>query len=197
MGINIVIGVVIAAVVAGGAWLWHGHVSAPTVTTQATTTASASAGIDANEGTTTFGALALKTGSWKCTVHSDTGTSVSDGTAYIADGNVSADFSSQVSGKTVDSHMITADGYAYTWSNLLPMGVKVKLDASAGTSGGQGIDASTEVKYSCAPWTKDAAKFTLPTTISFTDVAAIKAGVPGAAQGSAQGMINGKVPMPY
>jgi hypothetical protein len=97
----------------------------------------------------------------------------STGTVKMSDGKLRGDFVAIVGGRTVSTSFVHRDGFVYTWSDLMPQGFKVKAEAAEGTAGGQGIDPSTNVEYSCAPWTPDESEFELPSDITFIDVSAM------------------------
>ena len=121
-----------------------------------------------------FASLAARGGSWKCTVDSSTAQSVSSGVTYVSGGNVRADFSTKVQGYgTVDAHVLVNGQDVYSWSSVMPKGIKTKMVAqgSGGTAtSGQGMDANQAYSYDCQPWTPDASTFALPTGVSFMTV---------------------------
>jgi hypothetical protein len=127
---------------------------------------------DAAEGTGTLAELMMRTGSYRCTVNvatdGETGAAQTVGTVYIGNGNMRGDFTTNTTGMTIASHMMSTEGYVYTWSDLMPQGVKMKIstEPSSGTQGA--VDASASVDYHCAPWTVEAARFTLPSNVTFT-----------------------------
>lgn len=120
-------------------------------------------------------ALAARSGSWKCVVDTTTATALSAGVVYVSEGKVRADFTTSVpSYGSVETHLI-ADGVdTYTWSSVMPQGIKAKMTTesgktSAGTSG-QGINASTIYRYDCEPWAADASLFSVPSSVTFREV---------------------------
>lgn len=121
-----------------------------------------------------FASLATRGGSWKCTIDSSTAESISSGVTYVSGGNVRADFSTKVQGYgTVDSHMLVSGQDVYTWSSMMPKGIKTKMmsQGSGGTAtSGQGMDANHSYSYDCQPWSADASTFALPTGVSFMTV---------------------------
>lgn len=129
-----------------------------------------------NDGTSSFAELLHRTGSWKCTVSVEIEESPSEGTVYVSDGKVRADFTSRpktMGGTEVKTHMVQTDGYVYTWSDLLPQGMKMMLPkdstATADTTTGV-VGTDSDVDYSCAPWVGDNAQFTPPASVSFMEL---------------------------
>lgn len=113
------------------------------------------------------GLLALGA-SQKCTFSSETGTSASSGTVYVAGGSMRGDFTSTSNGQTVVSHMIVKGGTSYMWSSEMPQGIKMSFGSSSGGSGSQsGVDVNAQANYSCASWAPEQAQFELPAGITF------------------------------
>ncbi len=162
---GIIVGIII---VGGGAWYFTSGSSDTAPTTGEETVMEEST--DAPEGAGTFAELMARTGSWTCDASAQHEGGGSSGTVVMNNGKLRGDFTSTMSGITVSSSFIGRDGYMYTWTSMLPQGFKVAIDASTGTSGGQGIDPSTQVEYSCAPWSADESKFELPSGITFMEM---------------------------
>ncbi|MDO8514239.1 MAG: hypothetical protein Q7S50_01715 [bacterium] len=166
MNSNLLIGLVVGAVVVvgGGYYLLSGGSAPATDTT----------GAQAGKFKGSLAEMAARGGSWKCTVDSSTGQSVSSGVTYASGGKVRADFKTSVSGYgAVESHMMADGQYVYTWSSVMPQGIKTKMTAgataggSAGTASGQSADADQSYSYDCQPWTADASLFVLPASVTF------------------------------
>lgn len=163
MLIKVIVGILIAAGIGGGAWFVATHPAAPAASNdKATATEEASSG--------TFADLMARVGSWKCDARADYEGGASEGTVYMDGGKVRGDFVASISGRSINTSFVSEGGYIYTWSDVLPQGMKVKVDAAAGTAGGQGIDPSTPVKYSCEVWIAEQDKFTLPSDIEFFEI---------------------------
>lgn len=117
----------------------------------------------------------LKTGSYSCTVTQDIGVAQTQGTVFIDNGKMRGDFNSTVQGMNVNTSLVVKEGYTYTWTSLAPIGFKTPLvkgasaSSTASTSGTYGIDTKKIGSYNCVPWTADASKFTLPTSVTFKD----------------------------
>jgi hypothetical protein len=96
------------------------------------------------------------------------------GTIYMASGSMSGDFvKTSTAGKATSAHMIVANGEDYLWSDALSRGIKMPWSAanSAELASKYGsIDIGQPTAYTCASWTPDQSKFTLPAAIQFIDV---------------------------
>ncbi len=119
--------------------------------------------------------LASRGGNHKCTFDQTTEVSHSTGTVLISGAKLRGDFVSEVkavTGMKVESHMISDGQFIYTWSSMMPQGMKFAVSAnvvgSSTTSGtvafGQTLD------YDCQSWIVDESVFTLPDGITFTEV---------------------------
>jgi hypothetical protein len=174
MNTNTAIGVVVAVVVVliGGYYLMNGSsvVTAPSTNTQGEVTsteeATAEKGVKAS-----FIGLAKRSGSWKCTVDVTQSTSISSGVTYVANGKVRGDFTTNVQGYgDVETHVLSDGQYAYTWSSVMPQGIKTDITGPT-TSGAygstDGVTAQDAYVYDCEPWTADASLFVAPGNIDF------------------------------
>lgn len=123
-------------------------------------------------GTSTFAELIGRAGSWRCDVEASIEEVPSQGTAYIADGKIRADFATQVAalgGQEVASSMIWADGYVYTWSDTSPQGMKMPLAQAGSVESAGAVSSDERIEYSCAPWTADQSLFMPPAGIVFME----------------------------
>lgn len=188
-------GIIVAIVViGGGAWYFSSK------GTDSSSTGMMGTGDEKKEqatGAGTFADLMGKVGSWKCTVKTTIEEAPSEGVAYIADGKVRADFTAKIAAmgdKEVQSSMIQSDGYVYTWSDMMPQGMKMMIpegQPASQDSGSSGFDASSKVDYDCGPWITDVSKFTPPASVTFMEL-----GENGVPKGMPQGVPTG-VPVPY
>lgn len=171
-----IIGLVAAVVVVGGGvWYFSSGNSANAPTTEEGV-ATTMEGEEQADGSGTLADLMMRAGSFRCDVdvaaEEGNTTAETSGVVYIGDGKMRGDFTTKVSGMTVNSHMLTLDGYVYTWSDMMPQGMKMKV-AADGTAQGQtqgSMDASAAVDYHCAPWSVDGARFTIPSSVTFMTV---------------------------
>lgn len=167
-----IISIIVAlVVVGGGVWYMTSHHQLTMPAGEATTTG------ENQEGSGTLADLMMRSGSYKCTVEmkptADNQNAQSSGTVYIGNGKMRGDFNTVVAAmgnKTVESHMISSDGYVYTWSNLMPQGMKMQVATNDGAATQGGLDASAAVDYHCAPWMVQDSQFVLPTNVTFTAV---------------------------
>ncbi len=121
-------------------------------------------------------ALSEHGGEWKCTVDTTSqtggGQAVSSGIVYVSDNKVRADFDVSVAGRGAMKAYMIADGeYVYSWSSMVPQGVKVaqaQAESSQGAAtSGQGMDANTSYSYDCQPSSADASLFVPPSNVTF------------------------------
>lgn len=104
----------------------------------------------------------------------------SKGTTYIANGKMRTDFSgTDAKGKPYDGSMINDGMYMYTWTSTPPQGMKIKITAEmekqiqeSEQTQNVAVDPNRNMKYSCDTWNGDAAKFTPPANVQFTDFSA-------------------------
>ena len=99
------------------------------------------------------------------------------GTVYMSSGSTRGDFvKTDTTNKTVNSHMIIANGITYLWTDALSKGVKLSWAIAASSSAmlgkAGGIDVNQPTDYSCTSQTPDQSLFTLPANITFTDITA-------------------------
>lgn len=124
-----------------------------------------------------FSEFVKQGGSYQCTVNQyiDAGMSqTTQGTVFIDSGKVRGDFATKIQGMSIDTSFIVRDGFAYTWTSMTSMGFKSPVTVGANASGSTGATSGTYTwnaqqigDYDCKPWTTDASKFTLPTSITF------------------------------
>lgn len=114
--------------------------------------------------------LAARGGNYQCTFSSAADGTQSSGTVYVSGNMVRGNFKSVSSGTMMESHMITRDGYVYTWSPAMSTGMKLMMQGSGtGTTGTQGnyADANQQYDYDCDSWNLDASQFELPSGVQF------------------------------
>jgi hypothetical protein len=168
MSTKVIIGIIAAIlIVSGGAWyLSQGKAGMGDTNTEV---------VESSQGAGTFADLLSQAGSRTCTVKTFIEEAPSTGTVYIANGKIRGDFVSMpeaMGSAEVTSHMIQADGYVYTWTDMMPQGMKMKMpEASAqGQTTTQGsVPADTRVEYSCSLWITDDTKFEPPAEVSFME----------------------------
>ncbi len=121
--------------------------------------------------------LITRGGNYKCTFDEQNDVSHSTGTVFISDKNIRGDFDTSVkvlsSDTTISSHMISDGEFIYTWSALMPSGVKLAVDnnvSSTASTTAQSFDYNQKLDYNCVAWTVDQSKFTLPTEVEFKEI---------------------------
>ncbi len=178
MNTNVIIGIVVAAiiVIGGGVWYTTSH-QTPTVT--ATQTAETGTQPTANpSGSGSINDLALMAGSLQCDVTSTDTTSAFTGKVYTSGGQMRVDSVVNSSGKTINSHMIRGGGFFYTWSDLMPQGIKIPESMATAQSGNApapassrgSVNSTAKVSYTCLPWIADTSVFTPPANITFMTI---------------------------
>ncbi len=101
-----------------------------------------------------------------------------DGEMFVANGKVRTDISTTAGGTSTVMHMIVDGNTAYNWTEGQTTGFKLAYSASAGasssnTGSGQTVDVDKKMDFNCQPWNGDSSKFTLPTSVTFTDTSAL------------------------
>ncbi len=116
-------------------------------------------------------------GSYKCEVKQYMSDFENSGTVYINKGNIRGDFSSVAEGRKIDSSFIQKDDYTYNWSSATPnMGVKIAVTTNtesatdAQMQGTYSWDAKQIGDYTCGEWVADESKFSIPTSVTFTEI---------------------------
>ena len=121
--------------------------------------------------------MKLNTEPYKCTVSQAFSDMENSGVVYLDGARIRGEFDTIAEGKKMHSSFIMKDGFAYNWSDLYPMGAKVKVDMSAqnadgstGTSGTYTWNADQIGAYDCVEWQVDESMFVIPTNITFTEL---------------------------
>jgi hypothetical protein len=158
------------AVVGGGAWWALSGGTTQSAENPNTETATSSDSPETFSGN--FQALLSRSGSHKCEMSTTTNGVTTSGVIYVSNGNVRGDFSSVVPQYgTIASHMISKDGFVYTWTSMSSQGFKfpMSVDGAVNTSGNTQADAllKANYSYSCTPTTVASSQFELPANIKF------------------------------
>lgn len=125
-----------------------------------------------------FSELVKQGGSYECTVKQAVSDMESDGVVFMDKDRLRGEFSTTAEGMKIDSTMIMKDGYMYTWSSMAPKnGFKMKStptseagNTNAPASGTYSWNAEQIGDYYCKEWRVDESKFTLPTSVKFTEL---------------------------
>lgn len=171
---KIIVGLVVAALVAGGAYYFISNKGSGDAMVPSNTDTSAPAGKKM-----AFSEFIKQGGSYKCTVNQSVGGVTSQGITYISGDMIRGEYKTNVQGMDVSSMMIVRDGYTYSWTSMMPnTGFKVKVaanatgDTSAAASGQYSFNAEQIGDYNCEAWTADASMFTVPTDVKFQEIGA-------------------------
>lgn len=177
MNTNLIVGLIAGAVIiGGGAWYFMQGESSDSQNTEATSETSA-ATPGAFKGS--FAALAERGGDWKCTVDTSSqtgaGQAVASGVVYVSGDKVRAEYDVSVpSLGSMKAYMVSDGEYVYSWSSMIPQGVKTRASvmesSSAAPTSGQMIDANYEYSYDCQPASTNASMFVAPADVTFVTI---------------------------
>ncbi|OGM28907.1 hypothetical protein A2801_03025 [Candidatus Woesebacteria bacterium RIFCSPHIGHO2_01_FULL_41_10] len=118
--------------------------------------------------------------------------SKSEGTVFVAQGNMRGDFEVTSETGTLVSHVIVKNDEMYLWMDDAEDGFKTTLSAvedaaeeisESSPTYSNSVDLNQDVDYSCKPWAGDNSKFVLPSNVTFEDFAAMMEEVSGSMQG--------------
>ncbi len=114
-------------------------------------------------------------GSYECTVNQYVENIESKGHVFIDGGRIRSEYSVDYQGTSMEGSVIIKDGFAYTWSSMMPMGIKVpvkndEVNVDAGAKGTYNWNADQIGDYECNAWKVDESKFTLPAGINFQEL---------------------------
>lgn len=158
---------VIAGVVVIGVGAWYLSQTPPAAQENGEQEAASEAG------STTFAQFIAAGGSRSCDVVVDNPAAPASGVVYVSGTDIRADFTARpvtAGGMSVSAHMIQTGGYVYSWTDMIPQGVKVAVASGTGAAASQGFDMDAEVSYDCTPWIPDASKFMVPENVTFMEV---------------------------
>ncbi len=167
MNMQSLLGVIIAiAVLGGGAWYLS---QTKTPMEEGAPTASG------ETGSATFADFVAQGGSRSCDVVVNNPAAPATGVVFVSGTNIRADMVAKpvtAGGMEISAHVIQADGYVYSWTDMLPQGVKVAVADGMGAAANYGFDMNADVQYDCSPWIPDPSKFSVPTNVTFMEVGA-------------------------
>lgn len=119
-------------------------------------------------------------GSYVCEVNQSVGDTQTKGTVYLDNGKVRGEFTVRALGQNSSVTTIIRDGYTYTWSSLAAtVGFKVKnspegdmtpVENATGTQATYQASFETIGDYSCTAQVVEESKFTIPGSVTFTEV---------------------------
>ncbi len=102
------------------------------------------------------------------------------GTIYVSGKKMKGVFEIEMQPTSVTSNMISDGEFVYTWSDMLPTGIKMKLTDAEATADADSTALSPEVMesmkefqkdydYDCSKWDVDSTLFVVPKDVTFTD----------------------------
>lgn len=112
-------------------------------------------------------------GTYKCTVTQYVGETSTQGTVYIDNGKMKGEFKTVADGVNIDSNFVLRDGFMFSWSSMSKMGIKMPIEEKTSVNGStetSGFNTEQIGDYDCQTWAADSSTFTVPTTITFTQV---------------------------
>lgn len=169
---KISIGLISIAVVGGGIYY---YTTQHTVSTPIESTATTNEQPSGKK--MAFGDFIKQGGSYRCTVTQNLQGMSTQGIVYVADSKIHGEFTTNIQGQTISVTTIVKDGFAYTWTSMMPNTgfiSKVVMEGQgtvgASTSGSYGWDATTIGDYTCEKQSVPSSQFDLPKGITFKDV---------------------------
>jgi len=172
---KMLIGVIVVAVVAGGAVGYSLLSKNKTSSDQKTVTQSSDKNVAISENAS-IEDLLTRNASLKCTYNVNEAGSIDVGTAYFAGGkNMYGEFTNTMDGSSTTAYVIRNGDTQYVWTKDSATGFKTDVSASnkeTQQQKSQQIDPNKKFEFSCKNWNKDESLFIPPTSVTFTDIAA-------------------------
>ncbi len=132
----------------------------------------------------TLADIMARGGDWKCTWSVDAEEGASNGTVYVSGNKFASTITTATDAGSMTAQAISDGAFMYTWGDAMPTGVKIKLDGTdvpdvSSTGDVSGVEQlAGQYAYDCDPWSADAAVFTPPANITFTDFSAMMQELP-------------------
>lgn len=132
-----------------------------------------------------FAELAKSGKDYECTFTATHESIKTEGHVFVSGENVHGEFKTSIPNYgPMTAHMIADANFVYTWSSVMPQGIKVsktkdmnanvqtggQVNTSTGsikTNGSQNFDYNGMYDYNCKPWSKDASVFVPPSNVTF------------------------------
>jgi len=174
---KIIIGLVAAAVVAGGigAFVLLGNEDSSNNETSATTSTSPETVRVATE-QVSIEDLLTRNASLKCTFEVNEADSVNTGTAYFSGSkSMYGEFTNTANNVSNIAYVVRNGDTQYVWTKDSTIGFKTDVSASNKQSQqqmSQQFDPDQKYQFDCENWEKDESLFTPPASVTFTDMAA-------------------------
>ena len=122
--------------------------------------------------------LVARGGDWKCTWETEQDGVNLEGTVYVSRGKFKSSVEMTGVGMNATAHAIGDGEFVYSWSSLLPTGLKFPMEEGSGAVAVSGTNAQEaqftgEYNYDCNPWKADSGTFALPSGVTFSEAAAL------------------------
>lgn len=119
--------------------------------------------------------LAMRGGSWRCTMRSETSMGSVSGVVHVSGTRVHGTFDMTVPVVgAMQTYFIADDANTYTWSSAMPEGVKTtraSLDQAGEVESSDVLfSPNMNMTYTCNPETVDETLFTPPANVTFREV---------------------------
>ncbi len=174
--VQIVVGILILIILAGGAFLMFKNSSkAPVATQNPQTTAAEEKPANIQK---SIKDLLTSGQAQKCTYKDKMAEVDIEGTVYVAGGKMRSDYTSKTGGQTIIGHMVVSDNKSYIWTDGQSMGMMMAFDPNktpeTAPTGSQSVDVNKLIDYNCSGWTTDNSVFTPPPNIKFQNLGEVK-----------------------
>lgn len=174
--VQIVVGLLVLIILAGGAFLMFKNSSkAPVVTQEPQTTVEEQKPASTQK---SINDLLTSGQAQKCTYKDKMAEVDVEGTVYVAGGKMRSDYTSNTGGQTIMGHMVVSDNKSYIWMDGQSMGMMMTFDPNktpeAAPTGSQSVDVNKLIDYNCSGWASDNSVFIPPSNIKFQNLGEIK-----------------------
>lgn len=172
MATKIIIGLVVLAVVG---WAIFAGVKKDDGTEPADESATSG---EESEGTFSgnFFDLMSRGGNQKCTWVVNADGYEGEGTVYVSGKKFASHMTGMSQGTTFTAYSVGDGEYLYSWSDMAPMGMKIRMDAAQQSAGetaiggsASGPAADVDYDFNCSRWSEDADVFALPEGVTFSE----------------------------
>ncbi|MES2014333.1 MAG: hypothetical protein V4437_00770 [Patescibacteria group bacterium] len=182
---HIIIGVIILALLAVGAWYLFSSKGSPAGTPTTNTGAESSVTGDTAsnvtpaatpvKGTGTLKSAFTQGGNYTCTLSTlASNNGQTSGVIYASGAKTRVDFQSKTAAGVVSEVHIIRDGtYSYTWIAGQTTGIKTQITSSSSivphqpSGSGFSLDDTSSINWDCHPWLTNKTQFVPPTNITF------------------------------
>jgi hypothetical protein len=95
------------------------------------------------------------------------------GAVSMTNGKIRSDFDASSNGTTMGTHMIALGQDVYVWTDGATTGSVSSLGVGYGPTAKptvNGLNLDQKMAYVCTPWTVDASRFVLPSSVKFSKI---------------------------